>query len=155
MRAAAIVAVALTSVPASFAEETSSVPYCAELKQVVALAMTKGRFGSIAGTPREGNFRATSVNLAGWQDCSLYGASTYTCESPALDSAEAAERAQADILKDVKACLGTEWSEAEDRSSRSYVVLHHALRPVSITLSTDETADKRHIVHLILFVRRG
>jgi hypothetical protein len=33
------------------------------------------------------------------------------------------------------------------------VVLHHALRPVSITLSTDQTDDKKHLVHLILFVR--
>jgi hypothetical protein len=154
---ARISALALGSlIAASWAQDASAqAAYCNDLKRVTALAVLQGRFSSIAGKPREGNFADTTLTLTGWQDCSLYGASTYTCDSPALDSADAAERTQADILNEVKACLGAEWSEAADRSSRNYAVLHHALRPVSITLSTDETADKRHVVHLILFVRRG
>jgi len=59
------------------------------------------------------------------------------------------------ILKEAKACLGEGWSEAADRASPSYVVLHSALRPVSITLSTDQTDDHKHVVHLIMFVRRN
>jgi hypothetical protein len=46
-------------------------------------------------------------------------------------------------------------AEVADSASSSYVVLHSALRPVSITLSTDQTDDKKHVVHLILFVRRN
>jgi hypothetical protein len=34
-------------------------------------------------------------------------------------------------------------------------VLHHAARPVSITLSTDQTDDRKHVVRLIVFVRRN
>ena len=131
------------------------VPYCADLKRVAALAMTKERFASIIGKPREGNFLDTTLTLTGWKDCSLYGAGTYACDFPEFDSAEDAERAQAEILQQVKACLGEGWSEAADRSSARYVVLHHAARPVSITLSLDETSDKKHVVRLILFVRRN
>jgi hypothetical protein len=130
-------------------------PSCPDLQRVVALAMTKQRFASIAGKPREGSFLDTTLALAGWTDCSLYGTATYTCDSAELDSAEAAASAQADILQSVKTCLGQEWSEATDRSSPSYVVLHHVARPVSITLSTDQTGDRKHVVHLIVFVRRG
>jgi uncharacterized membrane protein YfcA len=132
-----------------------AVSYCADLKRVVALATTKDRFAAIAGKAREGSFLDTSLPLTGWKDCSLYGAGTYTCDSPKLESAAAAETAQADILGQVKSCLGEAWSEAVDRSSPSYVVLHHAERPVSITLSTDQTDDRKHVVHLILFVRRN
>src|SRR5215831_16628590 len=41
------------------------------------------------------------------------------------------------------------------RSSPSYVVLHGAARPVAITLSTDQTDNKKHVVRLIVFVRRN
>jgi hypothetical protein len=75
------------------------------------------------------------------------------CDSAALDSAQAAQQAQAEILQQAKACLGEGWSEAPDRGSANYVVLHSALRPVSITLSTDQTDDKKHVVRLIMFVR--
>jgi hypothetical protein len=129
--------------------------YCPDLKQIAALAMTKERFASIAGKPRNGNFLDTSLPLTGWKDCSLYGPRTYACDSQALATAELAEKAQATILHEIKACLGKTWTESEDRSSTNYVVLHHAERPVSITLSTDETDKKEHVVRLIVFVRRN
>ena len=128
--------------------------YCSELQQIVSLAMTKGRFSDIAGTPQQGDFHAAGLALPGWKDCSLYGASTYTCDSVEVDTAEQAEAAQAAILQEIKACLGRGWSEADGRSSPSHVVLHSALRPVSITLSMDATDHKTHVVHLIVFIRR-
>jgi len=131
----------------------ATVPYCPDLQRVAELAMSKERFASIAGSPREGNFVDTKLALTGWRSCSLYGTNTYTCDSLEVDSAADAERAQGDLLQQMKTCLGEGWSEATDRSSAAYVVLHHALRPVSITLSTDQTDDKKHVVHLILFVR--
>ena len=84
----------------------------------------------------------TDLALPGWKDCSLYGASTYTCDLVEVDTAEQAEAAQAAILQEIKACLGQGWSEADGRSSPSHVVLHSALRPVSITLSMDATDNK-------------
>jgi hypothetical protein len=128
--------------------------YCSELKQITALAMTKEKFAAITGKPRDGNFRDTTLELTGWRDCSLYGPATYTCDSQALATAEGAETAQARTMHDIKACLGEAWSEAGDRSSPRYVVLHHAGRPLSITLSTDQTDKNEHVVRLILFVRR-
>jgi len=92
--------------------------------------------------------------LPGWKDCSLYGPRTYSCDSAELPSRAAAEAAQAATLVDFKACLGPEWSEAPDRSSPNYVVLHAAGQPVSITLSTDENGQKQHVVRVIVF-RRG
>ena len=38
---------------------------------------------------------------------------------------------------------------------RSDGVLQNAARPVSITLSTDQTDSKRHVVRLTVFVRRN
>jgi hypothetical protein len=129
--------------------------YCSELQQIIAsLAMTKGRFSDIAGKPQQGDFHATNLPLAGWRNCSLYGGSTYTCDSVEVDTAEHAEAAQAAILQEIKACLGVGWSEAAGRSSPSHVVLHSALRPVSITLSVDATDNNFHVVHLIVFIRR-
>jgi hypothetical protein len=128
--------------------------YCSELQEIASLAMTKGRFSDIAGKPQQGDFHATDRALPGWKDCSLYGASTYTCDSVEIDTAQQAEAAQAAILQEVKACLGVGWSEADGRSSPSHVVLHSALRPVSITLSMDATDNKTHVVHLIVFIRR-
>jgi hypothetical protein len=135
------------------AQDTEAVPYCPDLQRVIELAMSKDRFAAIAGRPGQGNFTETKLALTGWKSCSLYGVNTYTCDSPEADSAAAAERQQADLLQQIKICLGQGWSEAADRSSANYVVLHHSLRPVSITLSTDQTDDKKHVVHLILFAR--
>jgi len=129
--------------------------YCSDLQRVTAQAMTRERFAPIAGKPREGNFLETSLALTGWNNCALYGAATYTCDSPALGSAQDAQQAQAELLRQIKTCLGEGWAEATERSSPDYVVLHNALRPVSITLSTDQTDNGGHVVHLNVFVRRN
>jgi hypothetical protein len=157
MRHCMMFALALAGLPtATSAQETSSdaPAYCSELKQIASLAMTKGRFSDIAGKPQQGDFHATNLPLPGWKDCSLYGASTYNCDSVEVDTAQRAEAAQAAILQEIKACLGQGWSEADGRSSPSHVVLHSTLRPVSITLSMDATDNKTHVVHLIVFIRR-
>lgn len=137
------------------AAATEMAPYCHDLRRVAALAASKERFAAIAGKPREGNFLETSLVLANWSTCALYGAGTYTCDSRELNSAQEAEQAQAHLLHEIKTCLGETWSKAMDRSSSSYVVLHNAARPISITLSTDETNDGRHVVRLIVFVRKN
>jgi len=131
----------------------SEPPYCAQLQRVAALALMKDKFASITGKPREGNFRDTTLALPGWKDCSLYGPRNYTCDSPEFPTAEAAEQAQSGILREIQMCLGKAWSEAKDRSSPSYVVLHSATAPLSITLSRDETGKKQYLVRLILFAR--
>jgi hypothetical protein len=129
--------------------------YCSDLKRVVALALSHEKFASIAGKAREGNFLETTLPLPGWRDCSLYGAGTYTCDSPALTNASAAEQAQAETLREIAGCFGDTWTEAHDRSSANYVVLHSRAAPLSITLSTDQTEKNEHIVRLILFIRRN
>jgi hypothetical protein len=95
------------------------------------------------------------VVLPDWKDCSLYGAATYTCDSAEMESAEAAAMARSATLRQVKSCLGAGWSEAAERSNPSYVVLRNAARPVSITVSTDQTESKKYVVRLTVFVRRN
>src|SRR5262245_55864297 len=154
----AMLALAVASLPATALAQSArsqAPPYCFDLSRITDLAVTKERFASIAGRPRQGDFRDTSLMLPNWKDCSLYGATTYTCDSSEMETAEEAERARAAILDQVKACLGAGWAEAAERSSPSYVVLHDAARPVSITLSTDQTDGKKHVVRLIVFVRRN
>src|SRR5262245_28568293 len=90
-------------------------PYCSDLQRVTALAMSRERFASIAGKPREGNFMETSLALTGWNNCALYGAATYTCDSPALRSAQDAQRAHSELLRQIKNCLGEGWAEATER----------------------------------------
>jgi len=136
------------------AKSSDAIRYCSDLRQVTMLAAGRSRFSSIAGKERHGNFRDTSLSLPGWKDCSLYGDRTYTCDSAELLSRETAEAAQSSTLAELKICLGAGWSEALDRSSPNYVVLHSAGPPVSITLSTDETEHKQHVVRIIVF-RRG
>jgi hypothetical protein len=158
MKRLAMLVLALASLPATALAQSARAPappYCFDLSRVVDLAVTKERFASIAGRPRPGDFRDASLALAGWRDCSLYGAATYTCDSAEMDTAEQADEARRDLLEDVKSCLGAGWAEAADRSSPSYVVLQNAARPVSITLSTDQTDSKRHVVRLTVFVRRN
>jgi hypothetical protein len=154
----AILAVAVASLPAAALGQNArspAPPYCFDLSRIVDLAVTKERFASIAGRPRQGDFRDASVVLPDWKDCSLYGAATYTCDSAEMDSAEAAEKARSATLRQVKSCLGAGWSEAAERSNPSYVVLHNAARPVSSTVSTDQTDSKKHVIRLIVFVRRN
>jgi hypothetical protein len=152
-RAAAIAAVFVTAHPLIAQEKIA--PYCLGLKQAAALAMTKERFASIAAKSRDGNFIESSLVLTGWNNCSLYGAATYTCDSQPLETAQEAQKAQASILREIQACLGEAWTEAGDRSSAGYVVLHHAKRQISITLSTDQTDQMQHVVRLIIFIRRN
>lgn len=154
----AILAVAVASLPAAALGQNArspAPPYCFDLSRIVDLAVTKERFASIAGRPGQGDFRDASVVLPDWKDCPLYGAATYTCDSAEMDSAEAAEKARSATLRQVKSCLGAGWSEAAERSNPSYVVLHNAARPVSITVSTDQTDSKKHVIRLIVFVRRN
>ena len=83
---------------------------------------------------------------------------TWAGHAPAQDSAAGeaeAEKARIATIDQVKSCLGAGWAEAAERSSRNYVVLHNAARPVAITLSTDQTDSKKHLVRLTAFVRRN
>jgi len=141
--------------PIAVDHSTDGAPYCPDLRRLATLAASRERFAAIAGEPRDGNFRDSSLALPGWTGCSLYGAATYTCDSRALDTAEQAEAAQSEILRAIKACLGEAWTEATERSSAAYVVLHHATQPISITLSTDRTDEQKHVVRFILFVRKN
>ena len=132
----------------------SAVPaYCPDLQRVIALALTSERFAPISGQPREGNFLDTSLPLTGWKNCSLYGRATYTCDSNEFKTGEEATQAEATAIEQIKSCLGETWAEAEERSSPGYRVLHTTAAPVSITLSTDETDHKGHVVRIIVFVR--
>jgi hypothetical protein len=155
MKKLAMLALPLAITALAQSARSQAPPYCFDLTRIVDLAVTKERFASIAGRPRPGDFRDTSLILAGWKDCSLYGAATYTCDSAEMDTAAAADEARLDILDQVKSCLGAGWAEATERTSQSYVVLHNATRPVSITVSTDQTDSKRHVVRLTIFVRRN
>jgi hypothetical protein len=128
-------------------------PYCADLKRVVALATSRLGFESIAGQPRNGSFRDTILPLTGWRDCSLYGSGTYTCDSGELGAAEAAEKAQAQEVDRILACLAGAWAEIKDRSSPGYVVLHPATGAASMTLSLDRTEKHERIMRLTLFLR--
>src|SRR5207245_11424916 len=133
-RLLALVTASLPALASAQDARSQAPPYCFDLTRVVDLAMTKERFASIAGRPRQGSYVGTSLGLAGWKGCSLYGAASYTCDSPEMDTAEEAEKARAAILDQVKAWLGARWAEAAGRSSPGCVVLNNADRPVSITL---------------------
>lgn len=157
IRRSMIAALALVASSAATTAQDASfeaVPYCSDLQQVANLAMTRERFASIIGKPREGNFLDTSLVLRGWKDCGFYGSATYTCESRALKTAAEAEQAQARTVKQILACLGNGWFEVKDQSSAGFVVLHPALGPASITLNLAETDDKAYAVRLVLFIRR-
>jgi len=158
MKRITVLAVAVASFPAmALAQNPRSQPpsYCFDLSRITDLAATKERFASIAGRPRQGDFRDTSLTLPNWKDCSLYGAATYTCDSAEMESVAEAEKARAATLGDVKACLGAGWAEAAERSNPNYVVLHDLARPVAITLSTDQAGNKKYVVRLTVFVRRN
>ena len=128
-------------------------PYCADLKLLAALTMTKDKFASITGRPRDGNFLHTSLPLTGWKDCSLYGSRTYTCDSQEFGTAEEAEKAQATAVHQIRACLGEAWAEDSDRSSSSYVVVRNAAGFASITVSADTKDKNEYVVRLVLFLR--
>jgi hypothetical protein len=129
--------------------------YCAALKQIAELASGADRFASITGRQREGSFSDTSLPLPGWSDCSLYGATTYTCDSRPVGSAQNAEKLQAALVDEILSCFAGSWLHALDRSSPAYAVLHPSQGQVSMTLSIDETGSKQFVVRLTLFVRRS
>ena len=139
---------------ASALESSTSATYCADLKQLTQLAITASQFTAIAGQPREGNFRDTSLPLTGWKDCALYGTTTYTCDSRALRSSHEAEEALTKTTDEVLRCLAGSWVEIKDRSSASYVALHPARGRASMTLNLDEDDNKDYLVRLTLFLRR-
>ena len=126
--------------------------WCPDLARLIDLTVTKEKFAYIAGPPREGDFRDTTLPLAGWRDCSLYGTRTYLCESQDFQSADEAEKALAALAAEVVDCLGDAWSKDESRSSSVYAVLHSAQDPAAMTLGTDAT-QRGHVVRLTLFVR--
>jgi hypothetical protein len=134
--------------------QAAEVPsYCAELKQVAALALARDKFASVIGTPREGNFRDSKIALPGWGDCSFYGTRTYTCDSQRFKTADEGIAAHGKVLEEVKSCLSGGWTEDESRASPGYVVLHDERQLASITINTHLTEKGEHIVRLILFLR--
>ena len=59
-----MLAAALASLPVTaLAQNARSqvAPYCFDLSRIVDLAVTKERFASIAGPPRQGDFRDTTI----------------------------------------------------------------------------------------------
>jgi hypothetical protein len=149
----AVVILAVVSMPFILMAQEAIAPYCSELKRVADLAIMNERFTHIAGKPRDGNFADSSLTLTDWNDCSVYGARIYTCDSQPSGTAQEAQQAQEKIFHDIQACLGNSWAEAKNRSSLGFIVLHHAEQPVSMTLSIDQTDQKQYVVRLILFGR--
>jgi hypothetical protein len=127
--------------------------WCPDLERLIDLTVTKEKFAYVAGAPRRGDFRDTTMPLAGWRDCALYGTRTYLCESQGFKTAEHAAAALPRLVADVVDCLGETWSQDESRSSSAYVVLHGARDPAGVTLGTDTTDAGEHIVRLTVFVR--
>jgi len=150
---AAGIAMALHAVPLRADDLPKAAAYCADLLRVTDIAATTHKFAVIAGKAREGNFLDTSLPLAGWKDCALYGIRTYTCDSPGFATATGAQSALAGLVNDVTACLGEGWAADKSRSSRDYVVVQNAESTLSMTLSTDAPNPTEHVVHLVLFVR--
>jgi hypothetical protein len=138
----------------SLAQSLESVPYCQELRELNNYAMSQRRFAPIIGAPKEGNYRVTSLPLTGWTNCALYGTTTYTCDSTELKSHEEAARAQQRIAREILDCFAGTWAQAPEQMGPDFVVLHPKLGPASITLNLDETEGGRHLVRLILFLRR-
>jgi hypothetical protein len=63
------VAAFVVSITITLAQDAA--PYCGDLKRVTSLVSARDRFASIAGKPREGNFRDTVLPLTGWKDVYL------------------------------------------------------------------------------------
>jgi len=141
------------TIPSS-AQSPESIPYCQELKELNNYAMSQRRFAPIIGVPKEGNYRTTSLPLTGWTNCAFYGTTSYTCDSTELNSHEEAAAAQQRIAQEILDCFAGTWAPAPEQMGPDFVVLHPKLGPASITLNLDETEGGRHLVRLILFLRR-
>jgi hypothetical protein len=139
------------------AAEPSGVPdpaaYCENLLRLTDIAATSGKFSFVAGQEQEGSFRATTMPLAGWRNCLLYGPRTYTCEFGRFATVAEARHALAVNARDVTTCLGQDWAIDASRSSSDYVLVQSERDGVSMTLSTDTVGDNQHVVRLVLFVR--
>ena len=70
-----------------------------------------------------------------------------------MRTAADAERALATLVDEVTNCLGAGWSKDDSRSSPVYIVVRNEHDAVSMTLSTDQADDGRHVVRLTLFWR--
>lgn len=81
--------------------QPETVPYCEDLRRVIALANTSQGFASISGSPGEGSFQDTTMPLPGWKDCPIYGEKTYACNSEVIDSAGVARERVASIVQQV------------------------------------------------------
>jgi hypothetical protein len=127
--------------------------WCPALRNVAALAHAKDRFAGIIGRPREGSFFDTTLPLPGWADCSFYGRRTFVCDSRPFASEADASLAFAKTRDDVKRCLRDAWTEDPDRASPGYAVIRDDRQAASITINTDQTEAKEHVVRLILFLR--
>ena len=149
-------AVLLASIASGTAQETLSgvATYCPDLKQLTTLALAGNQFATVTGKPREGSFRDTTLPMADWQDCALYGATTYTCDSYAMKTSQEAEDALVKTTDQILRCLAGAWVEIKDRSSSAYAVLHPARGAASITLSLDENDKNEYLVRFTLFLRR-
>ena len=151
---ARLCALTVALIDAGTIAQAAEVPsYSAELKQVAALALTRDKFASIIGAALEGNFLDLKVSLPGWGDCSFYGTRTYTCDSQGVKTADEGNAAHGKVLDEVKFCLRGGWTEDENRVSPGYVVLHDERDSASITINTDLTEKREHVVRLILFLR--
>ena len=150
----ALVAMLFGWTSSSSAQSPESISYCHELKELNNYAVSQRRFAPIIGAPKEGNYRATSLPLTGWINCAFYGTTTYTCDSTELKSHEEAARAQRRTAQDILDCFAGTWAQAPEQMGPDFVVLHPKLGPASITLNLDETEGGRHLVRLILFLRR-
>jgi hypothetical protein len=71
-----------------------------------------------------------------------------------LTSHEEAAKAQQRIAREILDCFAGTWAQAPEQMGPDFVVLHPKLGPASITLNLDETEGGRHLVRLILFLRR-
>jgi len=135
-------------------DNNTSATYCTTLKQLTQVAITASQFAAVAGKPREGSFRDTTLPLAGWEDCALYGATTYTCDSNPMKTSQEAEDALVKATDQILRCLAGAWVEIKDRSSSAYAVLHPARGAASITLSLDENDKHEYLIRFTLFLRR-
>src|SRR4051812_36455623 len=155
VRAMISAAVLLASIVGGTAQEPMpDVAYCPDLKQLTVLAMSGNQFAAIAGKRREGSFRDTTLLLAGWEDCALYGATTYTCDSHALKTSEEAEDQLTRTTDQILRCLAGAWVEIKDRSSPDYAVLHPAGGPPSIPRNSEKNKKKKYLVLSTFFLRR-
>jgi hypothetical protein len=86
-------------------------PYCSDLKRVADLAMTNERFASISVKPRDGNFSDSNLALTGWNDCSVYGARIYTCDTQPTGTAQEAQQAQEKVFHCILRLGNSSWAE--------------------------------------------